>query len=283
MAAGRPRGDLSPVVAAEIEPSHLPRHAARLRAGSRWQAGAGTGGRRVEARDAVRMELRSQRAFRHAVAGRRVRDLRDRQGIFAVEAGASPDRRRCREDDGFRRPRAAGPGRLHRRRCTHDTTPGCAIGITAGQRQLVEFLGRNTFFTELDRKGRLQASMAPGGYSFIVSSGGGFLGPNQAVTLDVRPGQTAASKVALTRFFDPPASGWYSADLHHHADQAEGVTPPEYLARSQSPPGSTCCSSATMIPPRTTHRCGKLPTRAACRSFPRSSCRRRGDTSMRGR
>ncbi|MCX7054765.1 MAG: CehA/McbA family metallohydrolase, partial [Proteobacteria bacterium] len=107
------------------------------------------------------------------------------------------------------------------------------IGITAGQRQLVEFLGRNTFFTELDRKGRLQAAMAPGGYSFTVSSGGGVLGPNQVVTLDVRPGQTATAKVALTRLFDPPASGWYSADLHHHADQAEGVTPPEFLARSQ--------------------------------------------------
>jgi len=107
------------------------------------------------------------------------------------------------------------------------------IAITTGQRQLVEFLGRNTFFTELDPKGRLQASMAPGRYGFTVSSGGGFLGPNQAVTLDVRPGQTAATKIALTRLFNPPASGWYSADLHHHADQAEGVTPPEYLARSQ--------------------------------------------------
>jgi Carboxypeptidase regulatory-like domain len=107
------------------------------------------------------------------------------------------------------------------------------IGITAGQRQLVEFLGRHTFFTELARKGHLQVSMAPGSYSLAVSSGGGYLGPNQAVTLDVRPGETAVSKVALTRLFDPPASGWYAADLHHHADQAEGVTPPEYLARSQ--------------------------------------------------
>jgi hypothetical protein len=39
--------------------------------------------------------------------------------------------------------------------------------------------------------------------------------------------------VTLKRLFEPTASGWYSADLHHHADQAEGVTPPEYLARSQ--------------------------------------------------
>lgn len=107
------------------------------------------------------------------------------------------------------------------------------IDITAGQRQRVEFLGRSRFFTELDRKGRLQTVLAPGSYSFTVSSGGGVLGPDQVVTLDVRPGQTAQSKVALTRLFDPTASGWYSADLHHHADQAEGVTPPEYLARSQ--------------------------------------------------
>jgi hypothetical protein len=33
--------------------------------------------------------------------------------------------------------------------------------------------------------------------------------------------------------FDPRLRGWYSADLHHHADQAEAVTPPADLARSQ--------------------------------------------------
>jgi len=107
------------------------------------------------------------------------------------------------------------------------------IVITQGQKQVVEFLGRNTFFTELDRKGHYEVSMAPGRYGFMVSSGGGFLGPNQDLTVDVLPGEAAQAKVSLTRLFDPPASGWYSADLHHHADQAEGVTPPEYLARSQ--------------------------------------------------
>jgi hypothetical protein len=39
--------------------------------------------------------------------------------------------------------------------------------------------------------------------------------------------------VAVTRLFDPPSRQWYSADLHHHADQAEAVTPPADLARSQ--------------------------------------------------
>jgi hypothetical protein len=107
------------------------------------------------------------------------------------------------------------------------------LHITEGQRPWVEFLGRSTFFTELGRKGWTQTAIAPGNYSFKVSSGGGVLGPARVVDVDVRPAQTAAAKVALERLFDPPATGWYAADLHHHADQAEGVTPPEFLARSQ--------------------------------------------------
>ena len=38
---------------------------------------------------------------------------------------------------------------------------------------------------------------------------------------------------AIRTVFDPCAQGWYAADLHHHADQAEAVTPPADLARSQ--------------------------------------------------
>jgi hypothetical protein len=107
------------------------------------------------------------------------------------------------------------------------------ISIRSGQKHLVEFLGRSTFFTELDRKGYLQVPMAPGRYDLQVTSGGVFLGPAATLTLDLEPGQHVHAPVALARVFDPPASGWYSADLHHHADQAEGVTPPDFLARSQ--------------------------------------------------
>ena len=107
------------------------------------------------------------------------------------------------------------------------------IAITQGQKPLIEYLGRHTFFTELDRKGRVEAPLAPGTYRFAVSSGAGFLAASENVQLDVRPGETTTARVTLERLFDPPASGWYSADLHHHADQAEGVTPPEYVARSQ--------------------------------------------------
>ena len=66
-----------------------------------------------------------------------------------------------------------------------------------------------------------------------MSAGGGFLAPDAQVRLAVAAGQVRQRRVAITPLFDPPSRGWYSADLHHHADQAEAVTPPADLARSQ--------------------------------------------------
>ena len=108
-----------------------------------------------------------------------------------------------------------------------------SITITQGQRPLVEFLGRKKFFTELDRKGLADITIAPGDYRFRVSHGGAFLAPSREVALTVDSRADLEEKVSLTLLFDPPARGWYAADLHHHADQAEAVTPPADLARSQ--------------------------------------------------
>jgi hypothetical protein len=107
------------------------------------------------------------------------------------------------------------------------------IAISEGQKPLVEFLGKKTFFTELDRKGAADVALAPGRYVFSISAGGGFLSQAQQVSLEVAPGKAQPQAVALTPLFDPTAKGWYSADLHHHADQAEAVTPPADLARSE--------------------------------------------------
>ncbi len=107
------------------------------------------------------------------------------------------------------------------------------IGIVEGQKPLVEFLGRKTFFTELDRKGGLDVPIAPGDYLFTVSAGGRFLAASRQTRLTVVPGRSETANVALTPLFNPPARQWYSADMHHHADQAEAVTPPADLARSQ--------------------------------------------------
>ncbi len=107
------------------------------------------------------------------------------------------------------------------------------ISITEGQKPLVEFLGRKTFFTELESKGEIEVQIAPGDYLFSVSAGGGFLAERLRIKLKVTPGQVQAASIAVTPLFDPPLRHWYSADLHHHADQAEAVTPPQDLARSQ--------------------------------------------------
>jgi hypothetical protein len=107
------------------------------------------------------------------------------------------------------------------------------ISIAEGQKPLVGFLGRSTFFTELDHKGQLDVPIAPGKYLFTISSGGGFLSQRQQLELAVDPGQVRPANIAVTPLFDPASRQWYSADLHHHADQAEAVTPPAELARSQ--------------------------------------------------
>jgi hypothetical protein len=107
------------------------------------------------------------------------------------------------------------------------------IAISSGQQPLVEFLGRKTFFTELEARGRLDLEIAPGPYEFEVSAGGGFTSRARKLKLQVTPGGYRTAHVALKRVFDPGARGWYGADLHHHADQAEAVTPPADLARSQ--------------------------------------------------
>ncbi|MBV9344959.1 MAG: CehA/McbA family metallohydrolase [Gammaproteobacteria bacterium] len=107
------------------------------------------------------------------------------------------------------------------------------ITITGGAAPVVEYLGRKTFFTELRRIGEARVPIAPGRYRFSVSSGAGVLARDVEVGREVAPGQRASVPVRIRRLFDPPAHGWYAADLHHHADQAEAVTPPEDLARSQ--------------------------------------------------
>jgi hypothetical protein len=107
------------------------------------------------------------------------------------------------------------------------------IVIAQGQKPVVEFLGRQTFFTELERKGRVDVVIAPGKYVFNVSASGGFLGKDAQMKVDVAANEVRPAKVVLDTLFRPNESGWYSADLHHHSDQAEAVTPPDDLARSQ--------------------------------------------------
>lgn len=107
------------------------------------------------------------------------------------------------------------------------------IAIDQGQQPLVQYLGHRVFFTDLDRQGRADVPLAPGDYAFSVSWGKDVLARTAHVSARVVSGTTHTVAVPIDVLFDPSARGWYSADLHHHADQAEAVTPAPDLARSQ--------------------------------------------------
>jgi hypothetical protein len=107
------------------------------------------------------------------------------------------------------------------------------IAIGLGQAPLVGYLGRKVFFTDLDHRGETDVTLAPGDYAFSISWGRDVLARVTNVKARVVSGEKVTLAVPIAVLFDPEARGWYSADLHHHADQAEAVTPAPDLARSQ--------------------------------------------------
>ncbi|MEM7431238.1 MAG: CehA/McbA family metallohydrolase [Pseudomonadota bacterium] len=107
------------------------------------------------------------------------------------------------------------------------------ITIVDGPQQTVGYFGKNTLFTELDERGFLRQEIAPGEYTFAVSSAGGFTADVRQTRATLRPGQEHQLDVQIERLTQPYTGGWYSADLHHHSDVLDGFTEPEYVLRSQ--------------------------------------------------
>ncbi|WP_299083671.1 CehA/McbA family metallohydrolase [uncultured Paraglaciecola sp.] len=107
------------------------------------------------------------------------------------------------------------------------------IQIEKGNKPLIEFLGAKTFFTNLDPVGKAKFTLAPGDYQLKISSGAGFVAQPQLLEVKVAANKTTQLHSEILVATYPTQQGWYSADLHHHADVLEGSTPPEYLVRSQ--------------------------------------------------
>lgn len=107
------------------------------------------------------------------------------------------------------------------------------IQIESGNKPLIEFLGANTFFTEIDEIGRARFTLAPGDYQLKVSAGANFVSKPVLVDARIAPNKTSqvVGQVPISTY--PTQHGWYAGDLHHHADVQEGSTSPEYLVRSQ--------------------------------------------------
>ena len=228
------RGDLAPVVAAEIEQKQLP-------AGEVQGVVTSRDGKRLS--EPVVVVEKAHQAYAWALGHDGAYSMRLPAGDYllyatgpnysksrpvpvTVSAGAE-----LKHDFSDLDP----PGRIDF--SVKDSRSGAPLDarivIAAGNKPVVQFLGRKTFFTTLAPQGQAQVSIAPGEYRFSVSAGAGVLARDAQVPVTVRPGEAAFRELGITRLFDPPKRGWYAADLHHHADQAEAVTPPEDLARSQ--------------------------------------------------
>ncbi len=107
------------------------------------------------------------------------------------------------------------------------------IEVTQGPEILVEYVGARTFFTELDNPGVADFVVAPGEYEFTVSHGADFLSRGEKLNVIVEPEGNHSHVQPVSIEVNPTERGWYSTDLHHHSDILDGVTPSEYMVRSQ--------------------------------------------------
>lgn len=107
------------------------------------------------------------------------------------------------------------------------------ITIREGDKSVVGYFGKNTFFTALDTIGETTETIAPGKYTFEISAGGGFISVPAVVELLVEPGKTHMLTAEIPVLAEPQQDGWYSADLHHHSDVLDGFTEAEFVMRSE--------------------------------------------------
>ena len=107
------------------------------------------------------------------------------------------------------------------------------ITIEQGNQPLIEYLGARTFFTDLDNIGSAVFGLAPGEYELSVSHGAGFNAKSTLISASVNANETTTLASAIDVKTYPTKYGWYAGDLHHHADVLEGSTNPTNLVRSQ--------------------------------------------------
>jgi len=172
-------------------------------------------------------------------AGYALRLPQGRYEIYATAAGYSqtvrktddvePGRSLALDFDGLR-----PPGQLQLSVASGDGVPlDARITVVAGPRSLIEFFGKNTFFTEIDEVGTAVMSMAPGDYTLQVSAGGGFTSLPRTLDVTVASGESVSLDAAVEVAAAPRSMGWYSADLHHHSDVLDGFSDPHYVLRSE--------------------------------------------------
>lgn len=129
----------------------------------------------------------------------------------------------------------AGPGTLALSVTGSDSAQpeDARVRIIAGQEPPVEFLGKRTFFTQIEPVGQADIELPPGDYQLSVESGAGFTSTAEPLSVSLASGDTKAQQVTVEQLTDPNDYNWFAADLHHHGDVLEAVTPAETVVRAQ--------------------------------------------------
>jgi hypothetical protein len=107
------------------------------------------------------------------------------------------------------------------------------IQVSGGVPPVVGFLGKSVFFTDLTKVGTATFNVAAGDVTLTVTSGDRFVSKAVGVPIKVVEGQDQTVPVKVATVFSPRTYRWFGADLHHHSNILDGVTPPDYVVRSE--------------------------------------------------
>lgn len=106
------------------------------------------------------------------------------------------------------------------------------IEVQGGTTPVVRYLGTSTFFTDLKNKGCADVILNPNvDYKLKVSSGENFVSTSEERFVNIKPSETKYAGFELD--INPALNGWFSADLHHHSNLGDGITPPEDVVKSE--------------------------------------------------
>lgn len=108
------------------------------------------------------------------------------------------------------------------------------IEVKGATLPVVRYLGSSTYFTDLDKTGNASFVLDPNvDYQLNISSGKDFVSKGEDISLNLKPGETKEINVGIDMIIDPNSNGWYGADLHHHSNLGDGITPPKDLVISE--------------------------------------------------
>ena len=107
------------------------------------------------------------------------------------------------------------------------------VTIETGEKPLIAYFGKTTFFTELDAPGHISLPLAPGAYRFKVATAEGFRAKASYFAVSVAAASRKTVDVTINFAADPAAQGWYAGDMHHHSDVLDGFTEARYVLRSE--------------------------------------------------